>query len=115
MILVIFEVEPKGEATDDYFTLAAGLREELQKIDGFISIERFQSVTNPEKFLSLSTWRDEAAIEDWYCHSGHSAAQQAGRARIFKDYRIRVARVFRDYDMAKGRAGAMTDATASAE
>lgn len=115
MILVIFEVEPRSEATDDYFTLAAGLREELQKIDGFISVERFQSLTNPEKFLSLSAWRDEAAVEDWYRHSGHAAAQEAGRGHIFKDYRIRVAQVLRDYDMAKGRAGALAEAAVSAE
>lgn len=110
MIVVIFEVEPRAEAKDDYFALAAGLRDELQKIDGFISVERFQSLTNPEKILSVSTWRDEAAVEAWYRHQGHAQAQREGRSRIFKDYRIRVAKVFRDYDMAEGRAGAMAAA-----
>lgn len=106
MIVVIFEVEPRAEAKDDYFALAGRLRDELQKIDGFISVERFQSLTNPDKILSLSTWRDEAAVEAWYRHQGHGEAQRAGRGGIFHDYRIRVARVLRDYDMATGRSGA---------
>jgi len=112
MILVVFEVEPHAAAKEDYFELAAGLREELQKADGFLSVERFQSLTNPGKILSLSAWRDEAAVEAWYRHQGHGEAQREGRGRIFKDYRIRVARVFRDYDLALGRAGALAEETA---
>jgi len=103
MIIVVFEVELRPEGRDDYFALAADLREELKEIDGFISIERFQSLNDPGKILSLSTWRDEAAVEAWYSHRGHAMAQREGRARIFRDYRIRVASVLRDYDMASGR------------
>ncbi len=103
MIVVIFEVEPAPGRADRYFELAAGLRDRLQKIDGFISVERFQSLTNEGKYLSLSFWRDQAAVEAWYAVEGHKAAQAEGRGGVFSDYRIRVAEVFRDYDMAHGR------------
>lgn len=103
MIAVIFEVSPKGERASDYFDLAAELKPELEKVDGFISVERFESLVNKGKYLSLSFWRDEAAVEAWYAHAGHRQAQAAGRAGIFQDYRIRVASVFRDYDMVHGR------------
>lgn len=103
MIVVIFEVMPAPGRAERYFELAAGLRDELQKIDGFISIERFQSLTTEGKYLSLSVWRDQAALEAWYAVEGHKAAQAEGRNSVFKDYRIRVAEVFRDYDMAAGR------------
>lgn len=100
MHVVIFEVEPTAEGRETYFALAAELKSELEKIDGFISVERFQSLSNPEKFLSLSVWRDEAALARWRAHAEHRAAQAAGRARLFRDYRIRVAAVVRDYGMA---------------
>ncbi len=103
MHAVIFEVWPAEGRADDYFSIAMTLRSELEKIDGFISVERFESVTAPGKFLSLSFWRDEAAIQNWYRHGGHAGAQNQGRGGIFKDYRIRVASVIRDYDMAAGR------------
>ena len=103
MIVVIFEVEPAAGQADRYFELAAGLRDELQKVDGFISVERFQSLTCEGKYLSLSVWRDRAAVEAWYAVQGHKAAQAEGRGDVFRDYRIRVAEVFRDYDMAAGR------------
>jgi heme-degrading monooxygenase HmoA len=103
MIAVIFEVEPHAEQAQRYFDLAAALREELAKQDGFISVERFRSLTQEDKYLSLSFWRDEAAIEAWYRHAGHKAAQQQGKTEIFKDFRIRVASVLRDYKMAEGR------------
>jgi len=103
MHAVIFEVWPAEGRADDYFGLAMALKSELEKIDGFISVERFESVTAPGKFLSLSFWRDEAAIQNWYGHDGHAGAQSQGRSGIFKDYRIRVASVIRDYDMAAGR------------
>ena len=103
MIAVIFEVEPKDGRGPDYFDLAAELKPELEKADGFISVERFESLVNKGKYLSLSFWRDEAAVEAWYSHTGHREAQAAGRGGIFRDYRIRVASVFRDYDMAHGR------------
>lgn len=103
MIAVIFEVTVDEEQGRRYFELAARLRGELETVDGFISVERFQSVTDGNKYVSLSFWRDRAAIEDWYGRAAHRDAQGQGRARIFEDYRIRVADVFRDYDMAAGR------------
>jgi len=103
MIGVIFEVEPIPEKAERYFELAGALKAELEKIDGFISVERFQSLTTEGKYLSLSFWRDQAAVETWFQHAGHGKAQAAGRTEIFRNYRIRVADVFRDYDMAAGR------------
>tara|TARA_R110000787_G_scaffold211281_2_gene320993 strand:+ start:37766 stop:38092 length:327 start_codon:yes stop_codon:yes gene_type:complete len=103
MYIVAFEVWPAEGHTQDYFNIAAELKADLEKVDGFISVERFESVTAPGKFLSLSFWRDEAAMQTWYTHGRHSDAQRQGRSGIFSDYRIRVASVVRDYDMAKGR------------
>lgn len=99
MLAVIFEVEPAPGKAAEYFDLAAALRPALAQIDGFISIERFESVTQPGKFVSLSFWRDEAAVAAWRNVEGHRAAQMAGRERIFAGYRIRVAEVVRDYSM----------------
>ena len=100
MYAVIFEVEAKDGRADRYFELAAQLRSELAKIDGFISVERFESLTNKGKYVSLSFWRDEAAIKDWRTHMGHQMAQHEGKESVFKDFRIRVAQVVRDYTMA---------------
>ncbi len=97
MIAVIFEFEPDSNKLDSYWEIATKLGKELESIDGFISIERFQSVTNPEKFLSLSTWRDEEAIENWRTKASHRKAQSTGRAELFNNYRLRVAGVIRDY------------------
>ncbi len=99
MYAVIFEVTPNPARAQEYFDLAAELRPDLEKIDGFISIERFQSLANQERYVSLSFWRDEAAITEWRGHLGHQAAQDAGKAGIFKDFRIRVAKVERDYTL----------------
>lgn len=99
MIVVIFEVWPAEGRSAEYLELAAALRPELEKIDGFVSIERFQSLTEPGKILSLSFWRDEAAIASWRALKSHRAAQAKGRAGIFGDYRLRVAGVVRDYGM----------------
>ena len=99
MYAVIFEVEPKAGRQDEYLDLAARLKPELEKIDGFISVERCSSLTTPGKILSLSVWRDEAAIAHWREHAQHRAAQLRGRAEIFRDYRIRIASVVRDYGM----------------
>src|SRR5207253_9775290 len=96
---VIFEVEPEGERGQDCLDIAAKLRSELEKIDGFLSIERFESLTQPGKILSLSFWRDEAAVARWRRHEQHREAQIAGRTGIFRDYRLRVAEVVRDYGM----------------
>ena len=100
MYAVIFEVTPDPDRAQEYFDLAAELRPELQKIDGFISIERFQSLTDDSRYVSLSFWRDEDAIAQWRGHLGHQMAQNKGKAGIFKDFRIRVAKVERDYSMA---------------
>jgi len=99
MIAVIFEVSPNDGRAQDYLDIAAHLRPLLDKIDGFISIERFESLAQPGKFLSLSFWRDEKAVEEWRQLEVHRAAQAQGRAEIFKDYRLRVAGVLRDYGM----------------
>ena len=99
MIAVIFEVWPANGQKETYLDLAAGLREELMEIDGFISIERFQSLTEEGKILSLSYWRDEKAIHAWRNLENHRNAQLQGRAGVFANYRLRVAPVARDYSM----------------
>ena len=99
MIAVIFEVEPTQGRMDDYLGIAAGLRDELRAIDGFISVERFQSLTDPDKLLSLSFFRDEEAVAEWRRRARHREAQGRGRSGIFADYRLRVASVLRDYTM----------------
>jgi heme-degrading monooxygenase HmoA len=98
MHVVIFEVEPKDGRHETYFETAAALRAELETVEGFISVERFESLVTPGKILSLSTWADEAAIRRWRERSAHYAAQTAGRDTLFERYRIRVAEVVRDYD-----------------
>jgi heme-degrading monooxygenase HmoA len=98
-IAVIFEVIPAPGKKQEYLDIAAALRPELEKIDGFISIERFQSIYNPEKILSLSFWRDEVAIHQWRNLELHREAQAKGRAIIFNDYHLRIAGVIRDYGM----------------
>ena len=99
MIAVIFEFTPAEGRTPEYFDFATALRAELDHIDGFISIERFESVTTPGKFVSLSFWRDEDAVRQWRNVEGHRRAQAAGRGGVFADYRLRVASVIRDYGM----------------
>ncbi len=108
MIAVIFEVVPDPARKNSYLDMAAELRPLLEEIDGFISIERFESLVQPGKILSLSFWRDEAAIRAWRNVEKHRAAQAAGRAGVFEDYRLRVAAVERDYGM-KDRAEAPED------
>lgn len=99
MIAVIFEVLPKAGLREDYLATAARLRPLLDGIDGFLSIERFESLTQPGKVLSLSFWRDEAAVAEWRKLDEHRGAQADGRGRIFEDYRLRIAGVIRDYGM----------------
>ncbi|OOC48201.1 MULTISPECIES: antibiotic biosynthesis monooxygenase [Thioalkalivibrio] len=99
MIAVIFEVEPHAERKQDYLDAAASLREHLKDVDGFLSIERFESLSQPGKVLSLSFWRDEAAVREWRNLEEHRQVQAAGRGGIFADYRLRVAEVVRDYGM----------------
>jgi heme-degrading monooxygenase HmoA len=99
MIAVIFEVLPRPDRKDDYFRIAADLRSELEKIDGFISVERFESLARPGKFLSLSLWKDERAVTKWRSFSKHRHAQSLGRTQIFEEYRLLVAEVVRDYGL----------------
>ena len=105
---MIFEVWPAEGRAREYFDLAAALKSDLEKIDGFISIERFESLTNKGKYLSLSFWRDDEAVRRWRNLEPHRSAQAKGRGGIFADYRLRVASVVRDYGM-KDRADAPKD------
>ncbi len=99
MIAVIFEAEPALGQHEDYLSLAAALRADLAQIDGFISVERFESLTTPGKLLSLSFFRDAAAVAAWRNRPGHRATQRRGREGVFRDYRLRVAEVIRDYGL----------------
>ncbi|MBI3139056.1 MAG: antibiotic biosynthesis monooxygenase [Sphingobacteriales bacterium] len=99
MIAVLFEASPAKGKWEEYLELAAGLRPELSKIEGFISMERFQSIADPEKVLSLSFWKDEESLIQWRNIELHRKAQQEGRNSIFEHYRLRVATVQRDYGM----------------
>ncbi len=99
MIAVIFEVEPKDGMLDPYLQLAADLKPELEAVDGFISVERFASLTTPGKYLSLSFWRDEDALTEWRHRPRHRKAQAAGRFEMFSGYRLRIAGIIRDYGM----------------
>ncbi len=99
VIAVIFEVEPHPDAQDTYLGIAAELSDHLQKIDGFISVERFQSLSQPGKLLSLSLWRDEESVARWRNLPAHRRAQNKGRADLFASYRLRVTTVLRDYGL----------------
>lgn len=99
MIAVIFEVWPAAGERATYLALAAALKEELSGMDGFIAIERFQSLAEPDKLLSLSFWRDEEAVRAWRNRPAHRTTQARGRAGVFSDYRLRVADVVRDYGL----------------
>ena len=101
MIAVIFEVWPGEARREDYFAIAATLKSELERIDGFISVERFVSLADETKILSLSFWRDEESVQRWRTHFEHRAAQRSGRSGVFRDYRLRVASVMRDYGMSE--------------
>ena len=99
MIAVIFEVEPADGKKADYLDVAAAMRPMVEEVEGFISVERFQSLTNPEKLLSLSFFEDEAAVERWRALAAHRGAQTKGRKGLFAGYRLRVASVLRDYGL----------------
>lgn len=101
MIAVIFEVVPAPGRRQEYLDLAAALKPELERIDGFISVERFASLTDESKLLSLSFWRDEDAVKRWRNLESHRAAQARGRGGVFTQYRLRVAGVIRDYGMSE--------------
>jgi len=112
MIAIIFEVTPRDGMRDEYLTIAAKMRGLVEGIEGFISVERFQSLTNPDKLLSVSFFESEQAVTQWRQIAEHCAAQAQGRDRIFKDYRIRVLSVIRDYGM-HDRVGAPLDSRAT--
>ena len=97
MIAVIFEFTPADGRFADYQRLAEELGQDLKGRDGFISIERFESISRPGHFVSLSFWRDEEAVREWRNLEKHRAAQRQGRGGIFRGYRLRVAQVLRDY------------------
>lgn len=99
MIAVIFEVIPDPDCKDEYLDIAAAMRPLVDEVEGFISVERFQSLTDPDKLLSLSFFEDEAAVERWRQLAAHRKAQARGRAGVFQGYRLRVAHVLRDYGM----------------
>ncbi len=99
MIAVIFEVWLASGRKEDYLSIAAALKVDLERMDGFISIERFQSLSDPQKLLSLSFWRDDEAVSNWRNHSKHRQSQKQGRSGIFADYRLRVASVVRHYGL----------------
>ncbi|MEH6648225.1 antibiotic biosynthesis monooxygenase family protein [Sulfitobacter sp.] len=101
MIAVIFEVMPHADKKDAYLAMAAEMRPLVEQINGFISVERFQSLTNSEKLLSVSFFRDEEALDEWRRLTQHRGAQKAGREVMFHDYRLRVAHVMRDYGMSE--------------
>lgn len=99
MIAVIFEVVPAEGRRQEYLDIAAAIRPALEQVDGFISVERFQSLTDPDKVLSLSFFRDEEAVRRWRTLEAHRGAQARGRGGVFASYRLRVASVIRDYGM----------------
>jgi len=99
MIAVIFEVYPKNGKVEEYLDIAQELKPELSEISGFISIERFQSLVNPDKILSLSFWENEESVKQWRNLTLHRNAQEKGRNSVFENYRLRVATVIRDYGM----------------
>ena len=99
MIAVIFEVRPAEGRKADYLQIAARMRPMVEQVEGFLSVERFQSLTDPDKILSLSFFEDEAAVARWRTLTAHRGAQTAGRSGIFADYRLRVAEVLRDYGL----------------
>jgi heme-degrading monooxygenase HmoA len=103
MIAVLFEAWPAEGQQSHYLDLAAALRPELDQIDGFLSIERFESLAEAGKLLSLSFWRDEAAVADWRNTAAHRAIQAEGRRGVFSDYRLRIAEVIRDYGIVDRR------------
>lgn len=113
MHVVIFELWPAEGRREDYLAIAAALRAELEKMPGFLSVERFESLTEPGKLLSLSFWESEEAIANWRRHMGHRQAQAKGRAGIFRDYRLRVAEVVRDYTSNERREEAPADSRAA--
>ncbi len=109
MIAVMFEVEPAEGQMDDYLAMAAKMRPLLEEVDGFISVERFSSITTPGKLISLSFFRDEEALKNWRTLAEHRMAQKAGREGLFAGYRLRIGSVLRDYGLNERRDQAPED------
>lgn len=101
MQVIVFEVWPHEDKRGDYLAMAAELKPLLAEIEGFVSVERFESITEPGKLLSLSFWRDEEAVSQWRHTRAHRIAQALGRSNMFADYRLRVCEVLRDYSMTR--------------
>jgi heme-degrading monooxygenase HmoA len=112
MIAVIFEFTPAAGRFPDYMALVETLKPELAKAEGFISLERFESITTPGKYVSLQFWRDEESVAKWRNVQKHREAQEKGRGGIFASYRLRIAGVIRDYTM-DGRGQAPADSVAA--
>ncbi len=102
MVIVLFELTTKPGKDAGYFDLAGQLHPELEKVDGFVSVERFESVAQKGKYLSMSVWRDADAVRAWHDNTDHQAAQRRGKDEVFADYRIRVTEVVRDYGAEHG-------------
>lgn len=100
MVVVVFEVMMKEGREQEYFDIAARLKAELEQIDGFVSVERFESLVTPGKYVSISFWRDESAVRAWREHAEHRNAQEHGKEEIFADFRISVAGISRQYTLA---------------
>jgi heme-degrading monooxygenase HmoA len=109
MIAVLFEVQLAPGRTGDYLAEAAALRDALEAVDGFVSVERYQSLADPDRLLSLSFWRDDEAVARWRTLERHREAQARGRAGVFAAYRLRIANVIRDYGMHEPREQAPAD------
>lgn len=105
MIVVVFQVTMREGQGPRYFDLAAELRPELDTVDGFLSVERFESLSTPGKYVSISFWRDEDAVRRWREHGHHRLVQRLGKSEIFSDFRISVAEVMRDYTLADRSSG----------
>ena len=99
MIAVIFESMPKPGKKQAYLDFAALLTPQVEQADGFISVERFESVSQPGKMVALSFWRDEEAVTKWRNVVEHRRVQDRSRVSVFDDYRLRIAHVVRDYGM----------------
>jgi len=112
MVAVIFEFTPAPGRFPDYMALVETLKPELAKAEGFISLERFESITTPGKFVSLQFWRDEESVAKWRNVQKHREAQKKGRGGIFASYRLRIAGVIRDYTL-DARAGVPADSIAA--
>lgn len=111
MIAVIFEFTPAAGRFPEYLQLVEQLAPELEKAEGFVSLERYESITAPGKYVSLQFWKDEASVRKWRNAQLHREAQKKGRGGIFASYRLRIAGVVRDYTL-EARAQAPADSVA---